>query len=131
MQTFLKAIAGIIVGLLLWICLSKHNKEYATILTIVVCVAVLSVVITFLQPLIGFVEQLQNITNVDTDLITIVLKVVGVGILSEYVALVCKDSGNESMGKALQILSSIVVLWLSIPVFEKLLTLIDEILGSI
>ncbi len=131
MHTFLKAIAGILIALLLWICLNKYNKEHATILTLVVCAAVITVAMTFLQPLVDFVKKLQDIGNIDVNLITVVLKVVGIGMLSEFVALICKDSGNESMGKALQTLSSILVLWLSIPVFERLLTLLDEILGSI
>ena len=131
MHTFLKAIAGVLIALLLWICLNKYNKEHATILTLVVCAAVITVAMTFLQPLVDFVKKLQDIGNIDVNLITVVLKVVGIGMLSEFVALICKDSGNESMGKALQTLSSILVLWLSIPVFERLLTLLDEILGSI
>ena len=131
MHTFLKAISGILIALILWLCLNKFNKEHATILTLVVCAAVITVAISFLQPLVSFVNKLQNIGKIDTELITVVLKAVGIGILSEFVALICKDSGNESMGKALQTLSSIVVLWLSIPVFERLLALLDVILGSV
>ena len=131
MHTFLKAIAGVLIALLLWLCLSKYNKEHATVLTLVVCAAVITVAMTFLQPLVDFINDLQDVANIDLDLITVALKAVGIGILSEFMALICKDSGNASMGKALQTLSSVVVLWLSIPVFERLLALLDEILGSV
>ena len=69
--------------------------------------------------------------NLDGDMVTVVMKSVGVGIIGEICTLICKDAGNESLGKALQFLSAAVVLWISIPVFEKLLTLLDNILGSL
>ena len=52
-------------------------------------------------------------------------------LLTEISAAICKDSGNESMGKSLQILSAVAAIWLSIPVFERLITLLDKILGTI
>jgi hypothetical protein len=51
--------------------------------------------------------------------------------VAEFSSLICKDAGNESMGKALQILSSVVALWTCLPVFEKLFSLLDKILGAV
>ena len=56
---------------------------------------------------------------------------VGVGIVTEIAVLICKDAGTESMGKTLQFVSAMAVLWMSIPVFEKLLTLLDRILVTV
>ena len=67
----------------------------------------------------------------DEELLSVMLKAVGIGLLAEISVAICKDSGNESMGKSLGILSSVAVIWLSIPIFERLITLLDEILGSI
>ena len=131
MNEFLKASAGILTALILWLSLTKYNKENSVLLTLAVCAMVISVSLAFLQPIIDFLRTLQNMGELDTDLISVVLKAVGIGLISEISALVCKDAGNESMGKALQLLSSILVLWMSIPVFEKLLTLLDNVLGSV
>lgn len=131
MNEFLKASAGILTALILWLSLTKYNKENSVLLTLAVCAMVISVSLVFLQPIIDFLRTLQNMGELDTDLISVVLKAVGIGLISEISALVCKDAGNESMGKALQLLSSILVLWMSIPVFEKLLTLLDNVLGSV
>lgn len=131
MSVFFKTVAGVFTALILWLFLNKHNKEHSVLLTLAVCAMVLTAAITFLRPIIQFTQKLQTIGNLDGDLLGVILKSVGIGLIAEFTALVCKDAGNEAMGKALQLVSSAVVLWLSIPVFEKLLSLLDEILGTV
>ncbi len=131
MNVFIKAIAGVLLALILWICLGKQNKDFSTLLTLTVCAMIFAASVSFLRPLVQFVVKIRQIGNLDSDLVSVVIKSVGIGIIGEICALICKDAGNESMGKALQFLTATVVLWISIPVFEKLLTLLDNILGSL
>ena len=131
MEVFLKASAGVLTALILWLSLNKYNKENAVLLTLAVCAMVVTAAIAFLRPIIDFLQKLQGIVDLDNDLLAVILKAVGIGLITEISALICKDAGNESMGKALQILSSVAVLWISIPVFEKLISLLDKILGSV
>ena len=131
MDIFLKAIGGILIALILWISLGKQCKDFSTLLTIIVCVMVFFAATTFLGPLLQFIKKIQQLGEIDTDLLSVILKSVGIGIISEICTLICKDAGNESLGKALQFLSTAFVLWISIPVFEKLLSLLDTILGSL
>ena len=131
MSIFLKAVAGVLTAVILWLTVNKDNKGISTLLTLSVCIMVFSVCAYFLQPIIDFIHKLELLGELDEGLISIVLKVVGIGLLTEISAAICKDSGNESMGKSLQILSAVAAIWLSIPVFERLITLLDKILGTI
>ena len=131
MSVFLKVTAGILTALILWLSIYKHTKELSILLTMAVCAMVLIAAIGFLRPITDFIRKIQETGNVDNDLLAIILKVVGIGLIAEFSSLICKDAGNESMGKALQILSTVIVLWMSLPVFEKLLSLLDKILGTV
>ena len=131
MNIFLKSCAGVLVALILWLCLSKNNKDMAVLLTVTVCVTVLIAALSALQPVVAFVSEIQQIGDLDNTLITVILKTVGIGLISELCVLVCKDAGNESVGKVLQTVATAVILRMSIPVFEKLLTLLDDILGAV
>ena len=131
MSVFIKATAGILTALILWLSLYKHTKDLSALLTMSVCAMVIIVAIGLLRPVIDFISKIQKIGNFDKDLLSIILKVVGIALITEFSSLICKDAGNESMGKALQVLSSVVVLWVSLPVFEKLLSLLDKILGTV
>lgn len=131
MNIFLKAAAGILTALVLWICLSKYSKDYSTLLTMAVCAIILTSAIGLLQPVINFIGRLQTVGTLDKSLLNVIFKAVGIGIVAEIAIMICKDAGNESMGKSLQIITSVVVLWLSIPVFEELISLLDKILGTV
>lgn len=131
MELFLKAVGGILIGVILWLCLSKYGKDMSLLLTVAICCMVMVAAVTYLRPVLDFLHQLQSIGNLNSQFVKIILKAVGIGILSELCALLCKDAGNEAMGKTLQLLAAAVILWLSLPVFEKLLSMIDTILRNV
>ena len=131
MNVFWKTAAGILTAIILWINLSKSNKDTSVLISLAVCAMAIMAAASFLQPIVSFIKKIQGIGKLNTDLVSVLLKIVGVGIVTEIAALICKDSGNESMGKTLQFVSVTTVLWISIPVFEKLLTLLEDILGGV
>ncbi len=131
MEAYLKATACVLVALILWICLNKSGKDFSVLLTLCVCAVIVSASVLFLEPVVAFIRKIAGVGLLDDGLLSTILKVVGIGLIAEICSLICKDAGNESMGKILQILSSCVVLWLSIPVFEELLSLLDKILGKV
>jgi len=131
MSIYLKVAACVMAALMVWLCVNRYNKDISAVISLAVCAMILLSAMTFINPVVRFVEKLQITGNLDSDLLTVVLKAVGIAIIGEMCMLVCKDAGNESMGKALQLLSAATALWISIPVFEKLLTLLDGILGSL
>lgn len=131
MSTFLKAAAVTLTALILWVCLNKYNKDMSLLLSLAVCGIVLVAAFAVMEPVIDFIERLQQTGKLDSDLLQIILKAVGIGFLGEMCGELCKDAGNATMGKALQISAAITILWLSLPVFEKLLTLLETIMGSV
>lgn len=131
MEQFIQAVAIVLIGVVFWLFLSGHGKEYALLLSLGVCCLVTVVAIRFLQPVMELVVQLQDIGNLDAEWVSVLLKTVGIGLITEVAALLCTDAGNASVGKAVQILGSVTVLWLSIPLMNSLLALISQILGEI
>ena len=131
MSIFLKSAAGVLTALILWLSLNKNSKEISVLLTLSVCAMVVTAALTVLNPVIDFLSKIREVGNVDSTYFSILLKVVGIGMVSEICSIICKDAGNETLAKALQIMTSILVLWLSIPIFEKLLSLLDAVLEAI
>lgn len=131
MEKFIKVAAGVLVALVLYLILNKQGKDFAVLISLGVCCMVVSAVLAFFRPLITFIEKLEQLGNFDSDILQILLKSVGIGILTEIVSLICADAGNASMGKSLQILASVVILWLSIPLFSDLMDMIQEILVAL
>lgn len=131
MEAFTKTVGGILIAVILILVLSKQGKEYSLLLTVAVCCLVSIAAIRYLEPVFVFFERLQRIGNLDSSMLEIILRAVGIGILSEITGHICTDTGNAALGKALQILACAIVLWMSVPLFTNLLELVEEILVSV
>lgn len=128
MDLFIKTAAGTFFALVLFVTLAKQAKDMAIIFSIGVCCMVGVIAFSYLQPVVSFLHTLQEKTGVDGAFFQILIKAVGIALLGETASLICTDAGNSSLGKILQVLSSAVILWLSLPLLENLLDLVDGVL---
>lgn len=131
MDTYVKAVAGILIALVLSFTLSGQGKHFSLLLAIGVCACVGALALSYMEETVAFLSTLQLSGNLNGDMLEILLKSVGIGLLSEITCLICSDSGNGALGRSLQLLSGAVILWLCIPMFRKLMELVEGILGSI
>lgn len=129
MHYFWKAIGLVLVAIILWLVLDKREKDYSALLTLAVCCAIAGAVAAYLQPVVEFVWQLMDMGKLHDALLGILLKVVGVGFVAELTGMVCTDAGNSAMAGMVRLLGSAAMLYLSIPLMQTLMDLIQEILG--
>lgn len=131
MEVFLKAAASAILIVILGLSLSDKAKDMTVLLSLAGCVMIALAAMGVLRPVLAFFTSLRALGDLDGNLVEILLKAVGIGLISQLAGLICADAGNGALGKALQLLAGAIVLWLSIPLFENLLNLIQKILGAI
>jgi hypothetical protein len=131
MDLYIKAIAGVLIALMLCLTLGSEGKEISILLAITVCVMVIAAGFSYLSSVLDFFSQLQNLIGIDNHLLNILLKAVGVGLMGEIAGLICTDGGQATLGRAVQILTSAVILWISLPLYTEILSLIQELLEGI
>lgn len=129
MMLFTQVCGGVVIAAILVLTLKSHCREIASVLAIAVCCMAVLTAISYLQPVLAFLETLEKLGGMDSSMVKTLLKVTGIGILGEVSRLICKDAGNESMGKSIQLLGTAVILYLSIPLFTALIELSQRILG--
>lgn len=131
MGLFLKACGAVLLAVILILALGNKTKDMSMVLAIAVCSMAALTALEYLKPVLTFVSQLEEIGGLDHSMIRILFKVVGIGLVSEIAALVCSDSGSSSLGKAVKLLGSAVILWLSLPLYSMLVELLQRILGGL
>lgn len=131
MDTILKAIAGVLIALVVCVILAKQNKDFTILVTISVCCMLAVVAIGYLTPVIEFFSRLESLGGLNPDLMSVILKAVGIALLGEITCNICADTGNGALGKTLQILASAVILWMSLPLFTRLIELVENLLESV
>ena len=131
MTGFWQGSAAVLLAVILILALGKQGKEMGLLLSLAVCCMVGVLALSYLKPVVDMLEQLQEIAGIEPQMLRILLKAVGIGILGELAGLICTDAGNGALGKALQLLTGAVILWLSIPLIQALIELLSEMLGEV
>lgn len=131
MDLFWKASAGVLVAVVLQLALGKQEKDMGTLLAVAVCCMVSIIGLSYLEPVLDLLWELETLGDLQNGLLGVLLKALGIGLVAEIASLVCCDAGNASLGKTMQLLGSAVILSLSVPVFRSLLELIQRILGEV
>ena len=130
MAEYIRYVSLVLIGLVLSLVVGRQSKDMSLLLTLAVCILACLGAMEFLEPVADFLRQLQRLGNLDGEAVGILLKSAGIGLLSELAGLLCADAGENAMGKAMQLLSSAAILWLSLPLFQQILTLIEGVLAQ-
>ena len=131
MSEFLKIVSLVLLTVVLGLSVGKTEKDISAVLGMVsLCIAACAAV-TVLEPVLDYLVELRRVFNLPDELVSTLLKAVGIAVAAELSAAVCTDAGSASLGKILQILGGAVVLSLSIPMFRTLMTIIKEMTGGI
>ncbi len=131
MALFWKATAGVLIAVILALFLGQNRKDMALMLSMAVCCMACILALIYLEPVMEFLRELESLGDLQGDMLGILLKAVGIGMVAEIAALICTDAGQSSLGKSIQLLGSIVILCLSLPILRSMLELVQKILGEI
>ena len=131
MGEYLGACGAVLLAVILIGNLNGCRKDMAALLSLAVCVMVALVALGYIQPVLDFVAELESMGSLDGYMVRILLKILGMGLVSEIAVLACNDSGNGSLGKSLQMLTMMVMLYHAVPLYQSLIAMLQEILGQL
>lgn len=131
MNQFLQIIGISLIVVILSITVSTKEKELAMMISLSGILIIGIITLQFLFPVISFFEMLADIGEFPVSFLTILLKITGICLISQIAIQICSDSGNAAIGKMIQFFSNASILYLSLPVFQSLISLLQEILGKV
>lgn len=112
--------AVIVVG-----ALPTFSKEISLIITLSCCTVILLYILKMIVPVVEYVRDLTR--NIYFDRFDVVLKAVGVGLITQFVSDTALDCGNRSLANQMIFAGRICVLMLAIPVFVQVLEIIERL----
>ena len=120
---FVTAVAALI--------LKGTKPEVAFAVTVAGSIILLLFVFEVFRGSVSIFGDIANETGIDSSLVKILLKMVGIGYLVEFSAGILNDFGQNSVADKLVFCGKVVILVLAIPILESVLTLIKQLLGYI
>ncbi len=131
MEIFWKTAAGILLAAVLCVGIAGQSKDFSLVLSLVSCCMAAGAAMAYLGPVLDFLKELEVLAQLQEGILKTLLQCTGVGLSCELGAMLCKDSGNNSLAQTMHLLGSIMILYLSVPIFREFLALIQNMLGYI
>ena len=104
------------------------KPEFSIIIGLCGGILLLSQTINYILEIVFVFTQLFNKTGLDIGLLKIVLKIIGVGYLTEFSAELCNDVGSSSIGEKIIFAGKIIILFISLPIVTNIIEIIMELL---
>ncbi len=106
------------------ILLKSTKPELSFAVTVTGVIVILLYVIDAMQSTLAIFASIAQMTGVENGLIKILVKIVGVGYLTEFGAGILNDFGSSAVADKVVLGGKITVVLLSLPVLEGLLTMV-------
>lgn len=85
-------------------------------------------IIDLLEQAFGVFTYILDSTGLNSELFVVLLKIIGVGYLTEFSANICNDSGNSAVANKILLAGKLVIFVLAIPIIKSLIDIIVSIM---
>ena len=114
--------------LIITLFLKEYKKEYAIYSSLIGGAIILFYSMGILKTIVKFIEELSGNSKYDNFFITLLLKITGIAILTEYAVSICKDLGENSVANKIDFGSKLIIVSLSIPIISTTLEALTNLL---
>ena len=108
--------------------LKGTHPEIALAVTVAGSIILLLFAFEIFEGSLTIFQKIADATGIESSLVKILLKMVGIGYLVEFSAGILNDFGQNSLGDKLVFVGKIIILVLAVPILESVLSLVVRLL---
>lgn len=123
----IKVIIVALVGVMAVAVLKSIKPELALLAGLVTGAIILLMVIGEISGIFEDFKSISEGTGGGSSIFTTILKIVGIGYLTEYSSSICEDYGSQSIAKKVQLAGKVSIFTLAIPIFANIIKTIGSI----
>ena len=106
------------------VILKNIKPELSLLVSLCGGIVILIMIINSLTTVVTSFSNIVSKTSINTQLFSSILKIVGIGYLTEFGANVCQDSGNGSLADKILLAGKVIILCLALPIVNSMLNVI-------
>lgn len=118
-----------VVTVIIALMIKPKNGEIALMMCISCGVIILLSVITQVSQVIGTVNSIVSAAGMNTDYIVILLKVIGICLLTEFAVSVCRDAGQQGIASNVLLAGKILVTVTALPLYSEILNTVLSLIN--
>lgn len=124
----LKIIGIGLIALIIIVMLKQYKPEFVIYVSLIAGALILFIVVDKLTGIINLLQSLARKASINTEFLTLLIKITGIAFLSEFAVSICKDAGEGAIANKMEIGAKIIIISMSIPIISSLLEIILKIL---
>ncbi len=109
--------------------LRAQRPELALGLSIAAGTLTVGLLLKELTPLLSSLRRMAALGGLSNSAVSVVLRAAGVCFVTQWAADTCRDAGQSALAGKAELTGRVLLLLLTVPLFEQVLTLITEVVG--
>lgn len=119
-----------VVTVIIIVALRPKNSEIALMLGLSCSVIILLSVLSQVSGVIDTINSIISVSQISTSYVVIVLKVIGICLLTEFAVNTCKDAGSQSLANNVSLAGKIMVTVISLPLYSDILNTVLSLVSA-
>ena len=109
----------------------KNGKsEYAILISITGAILIFYFSAGKLSSIVDSINKIRGYLSVNSEYLSILLKIIGITYIAEFSSNLCKDAGYTAIGNQIELAGKLSIMALSMPILLALLDTIDRFLTT-
>ncbi len=126
-----KLIGIALTGVVVITLLKTAKPEFAVFASIATGVVMVAIMLSSLTDVVIAFDDIVTKSGVNDEVFAIVLKIIGIGYLTEYSSSVASDAGCASIAQKLQFGGKIIIFLMSISIVKALVEVVSTLMSAI
>ena len=127
-MNILSIISIALVSVIIINLVNKYNADFSVVATVVAGIILLVSIVGYFTDIIDRFEQIVNLTGINDDIFSVVLKVVGLSYITQFSSDICKDFGVGSIAQKVELAGKIAIFTVALPIVSGMINMVMELL---
>ena len=124
----IKIIGVGLIALILIIILKQYKPEFVIYVSLIAGAIILTMTFSKVSGIIELINSLSSKVSIHQEFITLLIKITGIAILTEFAVSICKDTGETAIASKIDMGGKVIMVSMSVPIIAGLLETIIKIL---
>ena len=125
----IEKIIGIgITAVLLSVVIKNYRPEISMSISVIAGAVIFALISPYFKTVTAFFVDLSKQIGIEIQFIVIVVKIIGVAFITQIIAEICKDAGENSVGANIEICGKIIIMAMSLPIISKLFEVVGKVI---
>ena len=117
-------------GTLLSLAVRSYRPEFSVYISITCGIILFMTVIAQFSDILSVVSDVFSRSGYANSYFPVLLKILAIAYLTDLISQVCRDAGENGIASKTEMAGKIFILYVSLPVFTSILSMIDILLGN-